>query len=41
MNETGRRIREQYADTGGFTDLVFAATALLVFCNDSCYQSGK
>ena len=29
MNETGRRIREQYADTGGFTDLVFAATALL------------
>ena len=29
MNETGRRIREQYADTGGFTDLVFAVTALL------------
>ena len=29
MNETGRRIREQYADTGGFTDLVFAATVLL------------
>ena len=29
MNETGRRIREQYADTGGFTDHVFAATAIL------------
>lgn len=29
MNETGRRIKEQYADTGGFTDHVFAVTALL------------
>ena len=29
MNDTGRRVREQYADTGGFTDHVFAATALL------------
>jgi TnpA family transposase len=29
MNPTGKRIREQYADTGGFTDLVFAATSLL------------
>lgn len=29
MNETGRHIREQYADTGGFTDHVFAVTALL------------
>ena len=29
MNETGRQIRKQYADTGGFTDLVFAVTALL------------
>lgn len=29
MNETGRNIREQYADTGGFTDHVFAVTALL------------
>ena len=29
MNETGRRTREQYADTGGFTDLVFVVTALL------------
>ena len=29
MNETGRRIREQYADTGGFTDHVFAATSIL------------
>ena len=31
MNEAGRRIREQYADTGGFTDLVFAVTALLAY----------
>ena len=29
MNETGRRIREQYADTGGFTDHVFAACSVL------------
>ena len=29
MNETGRRVREQYADTGGFADHVFAVTALL------------
>lgn len=29
MNETGRAVREQYADTGGFTDHVFAVTALL------------
>ena len=29
MTRAGRRIREQYADTGGFTDLVFAASALL------------
>ena len=29
MNETGRRIREQYADTGGFTDHVFAVTSIL------------
>ena len=29
MNEAGRRMREQYADTGGFTDHVFAVTALL------------
>lgn len=29
MNETGKKIREQYADTGGFTDHVFAVTALL------------
>ncbi len=28
MNETGRRVREQYADTGGFTD-VFAACSIL------------
>ena len=29
MNETGRRVREQYADTGGFTDPVFAACSIL------------
>lgn len=29
MNDAGRRVKEQYADTGGFTDLVFAATSLL------------
>ncbi|CTQ34867.1 Tn3 family transposase [Jannaschia rubra] len=27
--ETGKRIREQYADTGGFTDHVFAVTSIL------------
>ena len=31
MNGTGKRIREQYADTGGFTDHVFAVTALLAY----------
>ena len=31
MNETGKQIKEQYADTGGFTDHVFAMTALLGF----------
>lgn len=29
MNDTGRRIREHYADTGGFTDHVFAMCTLL------------
>ena len=29
MNEAGRKVREQYADTGGLTDHVFAVTALL------------
>ena len=29
MNETGLKVREQYADTGGFTDHVFAVTSLL------------
>lgn len=29
MNEVGRHIREQYVDTGGFTDHVFAVTAIL------------
>ena len=28
-NETGRNLREQYADTGGFTDHVFAICSLL------------
>lgn len=31
MNETGKQIKEQYADTGGFTDHVLAMTALLGF----------
>lgn len=31
MTDAGQRIREQYADTGGFTDHVFAVTALLGF----------
>jgi TnpA family transposase len=31
MNDTGHNIKEQYADTGGFTDHVFAVTALLGF----------
>jgi TnpA family transposase len=31
MNEVGKKIKEQYADTGGFTDHVFAATALLSY----------
>ena len=29
LSEIGKRIKEHYADTGGFTDLVFAAFALL------------
>jgi TnpA family transposase len=28
---SGRKIKEQYADTGGFTDHVFAVTSLLAF----------
>ncbi|MCP3972557.1 MAG: Tn3 family transposase, partial [Rhodobacteraceae bacterium] len=31
MTKTGRKIKEQYADTGGFTDLVFAVTSLLAY----------
>lgn len=31
MNPTGRKIKEQYADTGGFTDHVFAVTSLLAY----------
>lgn len=31
MNETGKNIREQYTDTGGFTDHVFAVTSLLSY----------
>ncbi|MTH94560.1 Tn3 family transposase, partial [Roseibium sp. RKSG952] len=29
LSEIGKKIKEHYADTGGFTDLVFAAVALL------------
>ncbi|WP_062346080.1 Tn3 family transposase [Novosphingobium sp. CCH12-A3] len=29
MNEAGRRIEEQYADTGGFTDHLFGTSAML------------
>ena len=28
LNETGKRVHEQYADTGGFTDHVFAACSI-------------
>jgi TnpA family transposase len=31
MTDAGQKIREQYADTGGFADHVFAVTALLGF----------
>ena len=31
MNEAGRNIKEQYSDTGGFTDHVFAVTSLLSY----------
>ncbi len=31
MTRAGRRVREQYADTGGFMDLVFDAAALLAY----------
>lgn len=31
MNEAGKNIKEQYADTGGFTDHVFAVTSLLSY----------
>lgn len=31
MNATGKKIKEQYADTGGFTDYVFAVTSLLAY----------
>ncbi len=29
MNEVGRHVREQYADTAGFTDHLFGASSLL------------
>ena len=32
MNDAGKKIKEQYANTSGFTDLVFAATSLLGYC---------
>jgi TnpA family transposase len=31
MKQTGSKIKEQHADTGGFTDHVFAITSLLAF----------
>jgi len=31
MNETGKRIKEQYVDTGGFTDHVFGITSILPY----------
>ena len=31
MNEVGKKIREQYTDTGGFTDHVFAVTSLISY----------
>lgn len=31
MNAAGKKIKEQYADTGGFTDHVFAVTSLLAY----------
>lgn len=31
MNPTGKKVREQYADAGGFTDHVFAVTSLLAY----------
>lgn len=31
MNEIGRKIKEQYADTGAFTDHLFATTSLLAY----------
>ena len=31
VNKTGRKVKEQYADTGGFTDLVFAVSSLLAY----------
>lgn len=31
MTDAGRRVREHYADTGGFTDHVFALCAILGF----------
>ena len=34
MNKTGRRVHEQYADTGGFTNHVFAACSILGYVFD-------
>ena len=31
MNDAGRKIEDQYADTGGFTDLAFAVTSPLSY----------
>ncbi len=31
MNEAGKQIKEQYADTRGFTDHILTVTALLFY----------
>lgn len=44
MNEVGRHVREQYADTAGFTDHLFGASSLLgynlVLRIRICHRSG-
>jgi hypothetical protein len=37
MKQTSRKIKEQHADTGGFTDHVFAITSLLAFRSFHAY----
>ncbi|MEH8765291.1 hypothetical protein RAG50_26645 [Klebsiella pneumoniae] len=44
MNEVGRHVREQYADTAGFTDHLsepVACSATISFCESGiCHRSG-